>query len=372
MINASQKPIVIMAGGTGGHVFPALAVAAYLRCRGESIVWLGTRAGIESRVVPAANITIEWLSVQGLRGKGTATLLFAPFRLLRACWQAYRTLSRLRPKAVLGMGGFVSGPGGLMAWLLRTPLILHEQNSVIGLTNKLLSRFASQNYFAFPEAARGVARSECIGNPVREEMFALDDSEVRLTKRLEENMNILVIGGSLGAASLNRILPAAVSSFEKNARPNIKHQCGKRHLQTCLKNYQDACVEAEVLEFIDDMSSAYGWADLVVCRAGALTIAELTAVGVGSILIPYPYAVDNHQFHNARFLEENRAARILDESGLNAESLAALLVEFQKDRQALINLAKNAQVLARPDATENLAQGILALSGAVSDPGAVS
>lgn len=372
MNNASQKPIVIMAGGTGGHVFPALAVAEYLRSRGESIVWIGTRAGIESRVVPAANITIEWLSVQGLRGKGAAALLLAPFRLLRACWQAYRMLLRLRPKAVLGMGGFVSGPGGLMAWLQRTPLILHEQNSVIGLTNKLLSRFASRNYFAFPEAARAVARSECIGNPVREEMFALDDSEIRLTKRLEDKMNILVIGGSLGAASLNKVLPAAVSRLEKNTRPNIKHQCGNKHLQTCQKNYQDAGVEAEVLDFIDDMSSAYAWADLVVCRAGALTIAELTAVGVGSILIPYPYAVDNHQFHNARFLEENRAARILDEGGLNAESLAALLVEFQQNRQTLIDLAKNAQALAKPDATANLAQGILSISGAISASRAAS
>ena len=364
MNNADQKPIVIMAGGTGGHVFPALSVAEYLRRNGESIVWLGTRAGIESRVVPAANITIEWLSVQGLRGKGMATLLLAPFRLLRACWQAYRTLVRLRPRAVLGMGGFVSGPGGLMAWMLGTPLILHEQNSVIGLTNKLLSRFASKNYFAFPEAARGVPRSECIGNPVREEMFALDASEVRLTKRLEETMNILVIGGSLGAASLNKVVPAAVATIEQSARPNIRHQCGRQHLPTCQQNYQAAKVEAEVLDFIDDMSSAYAWADLVVCRAGALTIAELTAVGVGSILIPYPYAVDNHQFHNARFLEENGAARILNESDLNAESLAALLIEFQQGRQALIGMAKNAQALAKADATRNLAQGILAISEA--------
>lgn len=360
MSRVEQKPIVVMAGGTGGHVFPALAVAEYLRSNGESIVWLGTRAGIESRVVPAANIAIEWLSVQGLRGKGRLTLLFAPFKLIRACWQAYRALLRLRPKAVLGMGGFVSGPGGLMAWLLRIPLILHEQNSVIGLTNKLLSRFASQSYFGFAEAARGVSRSECIGNPVRAEFFEFESPESRLTKRLGDNLNLLVIGGSLGAASLNKVIPMAVSRFDVDSRPNIKHQCGNKHLATCQQNYLSAGVDAEVLDFIDDMPSVYAWADLVVCRAGALTIAELTAVGVGSILIPYPYAVDNHQYHNARFLEENNAATIITEDDLDAERLVEIIRGYQQDRKALIGLANNAKAQARNDATAQLAQGILA------------
>ncbi|MDH5353034.1 MAG: undecaprenyldiphospho-muramoylpentapeptide beta-N-acetylglucosaminyltransferase [Gammaproteobacteria bacterium] len=359
MTRAKQQPIVVMAGGTGGHVFPALAVAEYLRHNGESVVWLGTRAGIESRVVPAANIAIEWLSVQGLRGKGKLTLLLAPFRLIRACWQAYRALLRLRPKAVLGMGGFVSGPGGLMAWLLRIPLVLHEQNSVIGLTNKLLSRFASQSYFGFPAAARGVSRSEYIGNPVRAELFELESPESRLTKRLADNLNLLVIGGSLGAASLNRMVPLAVSMLDIDSRPNIKHQCGNKHLAACQQNYREAGVEAEVQDFINDMPSAYAWADLVVCRAGALTIAELTAVGVGSILIPYPYAVDNHQYHNARFLEENNAANILTEDDLNADRLAVLIQSHQQDREGLIAMAKRAQALANVNATEKLAQGIL-------------
>lgn len=364
MTTTRQQPILIMAGGTGGHVFPALAVAEYLRAKGESIVWLGTHAGIESKVVPAANIAIEWLSVQGLRGKGVATLLFAPFRLMKACWQAYRTLSRLRPKAVLGMGGFVSGPGGLMAWVLGMPLILHEQNSVIGLTNKLLCRFARKNYFAFPEAAKAVSRSECIGNPVREAMFALTSPEVRLTERLANRMNVLVIGGSLGAASLNKTIPEAVARMKQGERPNIKHQCGTRHLQTCLQNYQTAQVEAEVLDFIDDMPAVYAWADLVICRSGALTIAELTAVGVGAILVPFPYAVDNHQYHNARFLEENQAACIVSDEDLNADSLASLLMTYQQDRQALIELAVNAKSLATPQATANLAEGILDIAGA--------
>ncbi len=360
MTTSAQKPIVVMAGGTGGHVFPALAVAECLRTKGESIVWLGTHAGIESRVVPAANIAIEWLSVQGLRGKGAKTLLLAPFRLIYACWQAYLTLLRLRPKAVLGMGGFVAGPGGLMAWLLRIPLILHEQNSVIGLTNKLLSRLAQKSYFAFPSAAKAVADSECIGNPVRDNFFEREAPETRLTKRLGDNMNLLVIGGSLGAASLNKYLPGAVALIETTGRPNIKHQCGNRHLQTCRDNYRDAGVAAEVVDFIEDMPSVYAWADLVVCRAGALTISELTAVGVASILVPYPYAVDNHQYYNACFLEQNNAAQILVEDQLNAENLSALIRRYQSERQALITLSKNAHALARADATEQLAQGILA------------
>ncbi len=363
MTISAQKPIVVMAGGTGGHVFPALAVAECLRGKGELIVWLGTQAGIESKVVPAANIAIEWLNIQGLRGKGMIPIIFAPFRLIRACWQAYLTLLRLRPKAVLGMGGFVSGPGGLMAWVLRIPLILHEQNSVTGLTNRLLSRLARKSYFAFPSAARKVANSECIGNPVRANFLTLDVPEVRLTKRLGDNLNLLVIGGSLGAASLNKYLPGAVALIEATARPNIKHQCGERHVQACHDNYHGAEVEAEVVDFIEDMPSVYAWADLVVCRAGALTIAELTAVGVASILIPYPYAVDNHQYYNACFLEQNNAAQILVEEHLSAENLSALIRHYQSDRQALITLSKNAHALARADATEQLAQGILARAG---------
>ncbi len=360
MTGANQRPILVMAGGTGGHVFPALAVAEYLRQNGESIVWLGTRAGLESRVVPAANIAIEWLSVQGLRGKGAMTMVLAPFKLIRACWQAYRALLRLRPRAVLGMGGFVSGPGGLMAWMLRIPLILHEQNSVIGLTNKLLSRIATQSYFAFPEAASNVPGSECIGNPVRKALFTLEAPETRLVNRINERMNILVIGGSLGAARLNKLLPEALAKIEKTSRPNIRHQCGNKHVANCEGNYRAAGVEADVLNFIDDMPSAYSWADLVVCRAGALTVAELTAVGIASILIPFPYAVDNHQYHNARFLEDNSAAIILNEDALNAPGLAKLILKYQQDRNAIVAMAISAKALAKPDATEQLAQGILA------------
>jgi len=359
-----QKPILVMAGGTGGHVFPALAVAEYLQQQGENIIWLGARSGIEARVVPAAGFAIEWLSVQGLRGKGTMPLIVAPFRLLRACWQALRLLRRIRPKAVLGMGGFVSGPGGLMAWLLNIPLFLHEQNSIVGLTNRILSRFALRNYTAFPDAASSLPRSECIGNPVRASLADVEQPDTRLQSRIEAPLQLLVIGGSLGAAALNGILPLAVACLDHEQRPLIRHQCGEKNLQVCQQNYRDAGVDAEVVSFIDDMRQAYAWADLVVCRAGALTISELTAVGLASLLVPFPYAVDNHQYHNARFLEQSQAAQILEEAELSAESLALKLKFFQQNREALIEMAVNARARFQPAATEQLAAGIMA--GALS------
>jgi len=364
MSQGLQKPILVMAGGTGGHVFPALAVAEYLRQQGENIIWLGTRSGIEARVVPAAGFAIEWLTVQGLRGKGVTTLIMAPFRLLRACWQALRLLRRIRPKAVLGMGGFVSGPGGLMAWLLRIPLFLHEQNSIVGLTNRLLSRFASRNYTAFPEAASSLVRSECIGNPVRASLVSVEPPDTRLQSRIEAPLRLLVIGGSLGAATLNSILPQAVACLDREQRPQIKHQCGEKHLPVCQQSYREAGVDAEVVSFIDDMQQAYAWADLIVCRAGALTISELTAVGLASVLIPFPYAVDNHQYHNARFLEQSQAAQILPETELSAENLALKLKFFQQNRNVLVEMAVNARAKFQPAATEQLAAGLLA--GAMS------
>jgi UDP-N-acetylglucosamine--N-acetylmuramyl-(pentapeptide) pyrophosphoryl-undecaprenol N-acetylglucosamine transferase len=355
-----QKPILVMAGGTGGHVFPALAVAECLRERGESIVWLGTRAGIEARVVPAAGFAIEWLSVQGLRGKGAAALLLAPVRLLRACWQALGVLRRNRPKAVLGMGGFVAGPGGLMAWLLRIPLFVHEQNSVIGLTNRILSRLATRSFFAFPETAAAVPRGECIGNPVRASFADMPDPAARLEARAGQPLQLLVIGGSLGAAALNRIVPAAVACLDREQRPRVRHQCGERHLEDCERKYRDARVDAEVVRFIDDMREAYAWADLVICRAGALTIAELTAAGAASILVPFPYAVDDHQYYNALYLEQQQAAQIVREADLDAKGLALKIQFFQQNRPALVAMARQARACFRADATERLADGVLA------------
>ncbi len=360
MSSNMQAPILVMAGGTGGHVFPALAVAESLRARGERVVWLGTRAGIEARVVPAADFAIEWLSVQGLRGKGLATLLLAPFRLVRACWQALRLLRRLKPKAVLGMGGFASGPGGLMAWLLDIPLILHEQNSIVGLTNRILGRFADRSYIAFPSAADRLPQSECIGNPVRADIAALDDPQQRLRARREAPLQLLVVGGSLGAAALNRLLPEAIACLDRDARPLVRHQCGEKHVDTCQQHYRDAGVDADITAFIEDMQQAYAWADLVVCRAGALTVAELTAAGVGSLLVPFPYAVDNHQYYNAQYLEAEGAAEILVEAELSAEKLALKLQFFQQNRDALVEMAGRARRLFRADAAENLVSGILA------------
>jgi UDP-N-acetylglucosamine--N-acetylmuramyl-(pentapeptide) pyrophosphoryl-undecaprenol N-acetylglucosamine transferase len=360
--SAPQSPILVMAGGTGGHVFPALAVAECLSERGEQIIWLGTRAGIEARVVPAANIAIEWLNVQGLRGKGPASLLLAPFRLLRACWQALRILRRTRPRAVLGMGGFVSGPGGLMAWLLNIPLFVHEQNSIVGLTNRILSRLATGVYVAFPQAAKAINGAECVGNPVRDGLTRLAQPAQRLETRLESPLQLLVIGGSLGAAALNRIVPQAIACLDSGQRPRVRHQCGEKHLQACQQHYADARVDAEVVSFIDDMPAAYAWADLVVCRAGALTIAELCAVGLGSLLIPFPYAVDNHQHHNALFLEQHDAAQVLPEAGLSAESLALKIKFFQQNRPRLIEMAVNARACFQADAAEKVASAILSAS----------
>ena len=360
MNQGAQKPIIVMAGGTGGHVFPALAVAEYLRLKGETVIWFGTRAGIEARVVPAANFAVEWLNVQGLRGKGLTTLILAPFRLVRACWQAFVTLMRLRPKAVLGMGGFVSGPGGLMAWVLNIPLFLHEQNAVIGLTNRLLGRLAKKSYFAFPNASKQMPRGECIGNPVRSDLIDLPVPEIRLAGREKNPVNLLVIGGSLGAATLNRVIPEAISRIGVGERPVIKHQCGNAHVKVCEQQYMLAKVEAEVFGFIDNMREVYEWADLVVCRAGALTVTELTAVGIASVLVPYPFAVDNHQYHNARFLEQNQAARILPEDELNAATLALQLSYFQQNRKTLVEMSVRARSQSSTEATKQLAQGILA------------
>jgi UDP-N-acetylglucosamine--N-acetylmuramyl-(pentapeptide) pyrophosphoryl-undecaprenol N-acetylglucosamine transferase len=359
MTMVDQKPIMMMAGGTGGHVFPALAVAEYLRDQGESIIWLGTRTGIEATVVPAANFSIEWLSVTGLRGSGIIPSILALFRIARACWQAQKILRRHRPKAVLGMGGFASGPGGLMAWVLNIPLFIHEQNSVMGLTNRLLYRLAVRNYFGFAKAAKSIPRSEVIGNPVRADLIGLALPEARLTGRKNKNLNLLIIGGSLGAASLNQKIPEAIALLNKSVRPQIKHQCGKKHSENCKKSYERNQVDAEVLPFIDDMRAAYEWADLVVCRSGALTIAELSAVGIASILIPYPYAADDHQFHNACFLKSVNAAHVINESNLDSESLASLLTQYQDNRGELITMAINARAQAIDDATENLAKGIL-------------
>ena len=357
-MNAAPMRILIMAGGTGGHVFPALAVAEKLRAAGAAVVWMGTRRGLEAQVVPEAGLPMEWVRVSGLRGKGWGRRLAAPFMLAFAAVQAGAVIGRVRPRAVLGMGGFVTGPGGLMAWVLRRPLLLHEQNSVAGLTNRLLAPLASQLMEAFPGAFPAARRPLLTGNPVRETIAALPAPQSRFAAR-SGALRILVVGGSLGAKVLNETVPAAIARMAAEHRPTVWHQCGSRHLEAARGAYEAAGVDARVEPFIADMAEAYGWADLVVCRAGALTVAELAAAGVGAILVPYPHAVDDHQTANARYLAEAGAALLVPQSQLSDERLASLLAAH-RDRKALAAMADRARGLARPDAAERVAELCLA------------
>ncbi|MCP5338772.1 MAG: undecaprenyldiphospho-muramoylpentapeptide beta-N-acetylglucosaminyltransferase [Steroidobacteraceae bacterium] len=355
-----QGPILIMAGGTGGHVFPALALARALQERSFEVVWLGTRRGIESRLVPAAGIPVEWVSIGGLRGKGIATLLLAPFRLLRALWESLAVMRRRRPLVVVGLGGFVSGPGGLAAWLARRPLVIHEQNAVAGLTNRLLARFAREVLVAFPGAFAGQRATREIGNPVRREFFALPSPELRYAGR-SGPLRLLVVGGSQGAARLNTIVPQALARLAPHLPVEVRHQAGERWLEPARTAYATARVAAEVVPFIDDIATAYAWADLVVCRAGALTISELAAAGVPAVLVPFPAAVDDHQTRNAGFLVAQGAAVLLPERELTPERLAAEIAAL--DTARLQDMAGRARALARPHATAELVDATLAAAG---------
>jgi UDP-N-acetylglucosamine--N-acetylmuramyl-(pentapeptide) pyrophosphoryl-undecaprenol N-acetylglucosamine transferase len=356
----SDSPIMVMAGGTGGHVFPALAIADCLREQGQSVVWMGTRKGIEARLVPDAGYPIEWLKIHGLRGKGITTRLLAPIKLAQACWQALVILRRHRPKAVVGLGGFASGPGGLVAWLLRIPLIIHEQNAIMGLTNRMLCRLARISYFAFPQASRGVARASVVGNPVRREILGIVAPEDRLQDRgSRQPLRLLVVGGSLGARSLNQVMPHALALISKQVRPQLRHQCGPGNLDDCRRDYRECGIDAQIDEFIDDMKSAYEWADLVICRAGALTVAELAAAGVASILAPYPYAVDDHQFYNAAWLADAGAALRVRDDAMTEQYLAERLEHFTLHRDELKTMAINARALAYTDAAERVAEGVM-------------
>lgn len=361
-MNAARGTVAIMAGGTGGHVFPALALARVLRTRGCGIVWLGTREGIEARLVPAEGLPVEWISIGGLRGKGIGTLLAAPFRLARALYQSLRAMRRHRPIVVVGLGGFVTGPGGIAAWLARRPLIVHEQNAIAGFTNRVLARFASEVLVAFPDAFDASQPVRVIGNPVRAEFFALAAPEARVVGR-SAVLRLLVVGGSQGATRLNAVVPFAVARLAGSARFDIRHQAGPRWIDAARKSYTDAGVTAAVTPFIDDIAEAYAWADLVICRSGALTVSELAAAGVASILVPFPAAVDDHQSANARHLLREGAALIIPDRELSAERLARELLELSRGgRERLVAMAARARRLARPRATEDLADACLAVA----------
>ena len=356
------KRVMIMAGGTGGHVFPALAVAHALQAEGMEVTWLGTRHGLEATVVPEAEIEIDYISIQGLRGKNKLTLLLAPFRLTLALIQALLIMLKRRPHAVLGMGGFASGPGGVMARLLARPLVIHEQNAVAGVTNRLLAGIATRVLEAFPSAFDSGSRVRHTGNPVRISIAQLAEPAARMRGRTGP-LRILVVGGSLGALALNKIVPEAIASMPMESRPQVRHQCGRHHCEQSREVYSKAGVDAVVKPFIKDMAEALGWADMVVCRAGAMTIAELAAAGVGSILVPFPHAVDDHQTANGRYLTEHGAAEMIQQSELTVEGLAERLLPLAEDadrgRERIITMAEQARALAMPNATEDVMQHCL-------------
>ena len=359
----NRRVAFIMAGGTGGHVFPALATARVLRRRGFEVVWLGTQRGIEARLVPAEGIPVEWLSVGGVRGKSAATLLAAPFRLVHAVLQALNALRRRRPAVVLGAGGFASGPGGIAAWLLRRPLVVHEQNAVAGLTNRVLARLADRVLEGFPGSFGPRIRAEHVGNPVRPEIAAVASPEQRYAGR-EGRARVLVFGGSQGSARLNAVVPAAIAELPGTLRPDVLHQTGNAGLAETTAAYRSRGLDADVRAFIDDMAGAYGWADLAICRSGALTVAELAAAGVPAILVPFPAAVDDHQTRNAAYAVDAGAAVLMPEATLTPVSLAARLRErLEAGRPRLLAMAQAARRTAIIDADERLADACVAVAG---------
>jgi UDP-N-acetylglucosamine--N-acetylmuramyl-(pentapeptide) pyrophosphoryl-undecaprenol N-acetylglucosamine transferase len=356
-------PIMIMAGGTGGHVFPGLAVAEALRARKQSVVWLGTQRGLEARVVPQHGIDIEWISIVGVRGRGLAAWALAPFRIVGALIQALAALRRRRPAAVLGMGGFVAGPGGLAAWLARKPLLLHEQNAVAGTTNRLLAPLATRIFEAFPGSFAGRKGVELIGNPIRATIKADDSPRERLESRRAERRRLLVVGGSLGARILNATLPRALALLPGESRPEVWHQAGRDGIDAARRAYAQAGVAARVEPFIDDVAAAYRWADLVVARAGGITLAELAIVGVGAILVPFRAAIDDHQTRNARHVADAGAAVLISELDLTPERLAAELARLLGDFDRLVAMAAASRARARGDAAERLAAACVAAAG---------
>jgi len=349
--------VMIAAGGTGGHVFPALVVAEALAARGARVEWVGTARGLEARLVPEAGLPLHTLPVRALRGRGAAAWLGAPFALARPLAAALALVRRLRPHVVLGMGGYAAGPAGLAAWLVRRPLVVHEQNAVPGLTNRLLAPLARRVLAGFPDAFPPGPRVEVTGNPVRADIAALPPPEARWAGR-SGPPRLLVLGGSQGARALNEALPAALARLAPGERPEVRHQAGARAAEAVRAAYARAGVAAEVTAFVEDMAEAYGWADLAVARAGALTVAELAAAGLGALLVPYPHAVDDHQRANARWLERAGAAEVVREP-LDPDALAGRLRALLAGRAGLLARAQAARRLARPDAAARVAEACL-------------
>ena len=350
--------VLVMAGGTGGHVFPALAVADALRARKIEVVWMGTRLGLEARIVPEAGIPVEWITIGGLRGKTLGTRLTAPFKVGLAVLQALRIVLRVRPAVVLGMGGYAAGPGGVAAWLTRRPLVIHEQNAIAGTTNRILARLADRVLAAFPGAFPGGIDVEVVGNPVRAAIAALPVPDVRLAER-SGPARLLVLGGSQGALALNEAVPEALARIPAELRPQVRHQAGRNTLEIARAAYARVGVAAEVSEFIDDMAEAYGWADLAICRAGALTVSELAAAGLPAVLVPFPAAVDDHQTLNGGYLVAAGGAVLVPEKQLQPERLARVLAGLMADRGRLLDMARRARDAARPEALAMIERTLL-------------
>jgi len=343
------RSVLVMAGGTGGHIFPGLAVAECLRNQGWTVAWMGNPTGMEYRLVPAKGFAFEGVKFSGLRGKGMLTKVLMPFRLARAMMQSWKILRRLKPSVVLGMGGYITFPGGLVSYLMGRPLVLHEANSVAGSANRVLARFATRVLTGFPKTLK---EAQWVGNPIRESFESLSDCRARYGKR-QGPLHLLIVGGSLGAAALNTVVPEALALLPADRRPNVLHQTGEQHLESVTKTYQQLGVNGELKPFIDDIAAAYANADLVICRAGAMTVSEISAAGVAACFVPFPYAIDDHQTANARFLSDAKAAILIPQSQLDADSLANLVLGLR--REDLAEMAVKAQALAKFHATEEVA-----------------
>lgn len=354
-----SKTIMIMAGGTGGHIFPALAVAEHLRGQGWNVVWMGSRAGMEARVIPPMGYTMAWIRFTGVRGKGWLRKLLLPFNLLVAFWQSARAIFLHRPDVVLGMGGYVAFPGGMMASFLNRPLVIHEQNSIAGLTNRVLARLADRILVAFPNACAASTAVIWTGNPVRSEITAIKGPEVRYANRAGR-LQLLVIGGSLGARALNETVPQALALLGADTRPQVTHQSGSLHAEALREAYRLAGVSAELIPFVDDMAARYAAADLIICRAGASTVSEIAAAGIASVMVPYPHAVDDHQTHNARYLADRGAAVLIPQREFTPEKLAWLLGEFTREK--LLAMAQAARAAGKPEATRAVAEVCMELA----------
>ncbi|PHS65993.1 MAG: undecaprenyldiphospho-muramoylpentapeptide beta-N-acetylglucosaminyltransferase [Thalassobium sp.] len=353
MSRASSRNVLLMAGGTGGHVFPALAVAEQLQQEGFTIHWLGTASGIEKDLVPANGYPLHCINIGGLRGKGKLGLLAAPFRIIKAIWQARNIVKQVKPVAALGFGGYATGPGGVAARLSGVPLLIHEQNAFAGMTNRLLSRISQCVMQAFPGALPGALTT---GNPVRESVLNLPAPVTRINTA--GPLKVLVIGGSMGAVALNRTVLAAMQLLPQGVRPQLRHQVGKNNLAEMQAAYQQAGVQAEVNAFIDDMAAAYGDADLLICRAGALTVSEVAAAGCAAIFVPFPFAVDDHQTANAGYMVNAGAALICQQHELTAEWLAAQWQYFSQHKTLLLEMADKSRSQAITNATAQVVEQI--------------